>query len=62
LFHAYPVLTEKPGEFVAQFKYTVAILKNGVAVLAGLPLNVENYKSEHKIENEELVKLLSVKF
>lgn len=59
LFHAYPVLTEKPGEYVAQFKYTIAILKNSVVVLAGLPLNVENYKSEHKIENEELVKLLA---
>lgn len=59
LFHAYPVLTEKQGEYVAQFKYTIAILKNSVAVLSGLPLNVENYKSEHKIENEELVKLLN---
>jgi len=59
LFHGYPVLTEKSGEFVAQFKYTVAILKNGVAVLAGLPVNVDNYKSEHKIEKKELVELLA---
>ena len=54
-------MTEKSGEFVAQFKYTVAILKNGVAVLAGLPVNVDNYKSEHKIEKKELVELLAVK-
>jgi len=59
LFAGYPVLTEKPGEFVAQFKYTVAILKNGTVVLAGLPINVENYKSEHKIEDAEIVTLLA---
>lgn len=59
LFSAYPVLTEKAGEFVAQFKYTVAILKNSTIVLAGLPLKTEEHKSEHKIEDQELVTLIS---
>jgi curved DNA binding protein len=59
LFHAYPVLTEKTGEFVAQFKYTVAIGKNGIIVLAGLPLETEKFKSEHKITDEAVVKLLA---
>jgi len=59
LFHAYPVLAEKAGEYVAHFKYTVAIMKNGVSVIAGLPLKTDNIKSEHKIENEALVTLLA---
>jgi curved DNA binding protein len=59
LFHAYPVLTEKAGEFIAHFKYTVAIMKNGISVIAGLPLKTENFKSEHKIDNETLVALLA---
>jgi len=59
LFHPYPVLTEKTGEFVAQFKYTVAILKNGILVLSGLPLETEKFKSEHKITDEAIVKLLA---
>lgn len=37
-------------------------MKNGISVIAGLPLKTENFKSEHKIENETLVALLAVKF
>jgi curved DNA binding protein len=59
LFHAYPVLTEKAGEFIAHFKYTVAIMKNGISIIAGLPLKTENFKSEHKIQSETLVALLA---
>lgn len=58
LFAPYPVLTEKSGEYVAQFKYTIVVGKNGTVTLTGLPLNVEQIKSEHKID-EELSKLLA---
>jgi len=59
LFHPYPVLTEKNGEYVAQFKYTVAILKNGAQIISGLPLNEGSFKSENKITDENIVKLLA---
>jgi len=35
LMTGYPVLTEKAGEFVAQFKTTVAVLPRSTAILAG---------------------------
>ena len=35
LMSDYPVLTEKPGEFVAQFKATVAVQPKSTAILAG---------------------------
>jgi methionine aminopeptidase len=34
----YPVLVEKAGVFVAQFKYTVMITKGKTTALTGLPL------------------------
>lgn len=61
LFAPYPVLTEKSGEYVAQFKYTIVVGKNGTTTLTGLPLNVEQIKSEHKVD-EELSKLLAVNY
>jgi curved DNA binding protein len=59
LFHPYPVLTEKSGEFVAQFKCTVVILKNGSLTLTGLPVDTTLFKTENKITKEEIVKLLA---
>ena len=35
LLMAYPVLTEKKGEFVAQFKGTVVVQPNSTAILSG---------------------------
>lgn len=61
LFHVYPVLGEKVGEYVAQFKYTVVIGKNGTIALTGLPVNAAQYKTENKVTNEELSKLLAVR-
>lgn len=58
----YPVLTEKPGEIVAQFKATVAILKGGTAVLCGIPLDTQGIDSHVKIEDEKLNELLAVQF
>jgi len=59
LFHPYPVLAEKSGEYVAQFKVTVVVGKNGSQVLSGLPVDLALYKTEHKIVDEEVNKLLA---
>jgi len=59
LFHPYPVLAEKTGEFVAQFKYTVVIMKNGSQILTGLPVDLALFKTENKIADEAIVKLLA---
>ena len=37
LLHIYPVVTEKTGEFVAQFKTTVVILPAGTLVFNDIP-------------------------
>ena len=57
----YPVLFEKPGEIVAHFKATVAILQRSTQILCGeIPQVVlERFESEKKIENEELKALLA---
>ena len=36
LLHPYPILHEKPGEFVAQFKYTVLLLPGGTKKVTGI--------------------------
>merc|ERR1711948_83451 len=38
LLEEYPVLKEKPGEFIAQFKFTVLLLPGGTKKITGLPL------------------------
>ena len=59
LLTAYPVLTEKVGEFVAHFKTTVAVLPRSTAVLSGeIPL-AARYESENKIADAELNALIS---
>lgn len=40
-------MAEKAGDVVAQFTYTVAILKGQTLVLAGLPLSEDKFKSAH---------------
>jgi len=59
LLHPYPVLAEKSGEFVAHFKYTVLILKGTTLAITGIPLDITRYKSDKKIEDEAVLKLLS---
>lgn len=60
LLTAYPVFIEKPGEIVAQFKCTIAILPRSTVVLAGdLPLNLARFESEKKIEDAELISLIA---
>jgi curved DNA binding protein len=59
LLTAYPVLTEKAGEFVAHFKTTVAVLPRSTVVLAGeIPL-AARFESEKKIVDAELSALIS---
>jgi len=57
---AYPVLTEKAGETVAQFKCTVAVLPKSTAILAGnQAFDEARYEGEHSIQNEEVKSLLT---
>ena len=60
MFHSYPVLAEKVGEFVAHFKYTVLILKGSTIAITGLPLDVSKFKTDKKIEDESLIQLINV--
>jgi len=55
----HPVLQEKSGVHVAQFKYTVLVLASGLLQVTGLPFEAENYNTECKIEDKEIVDLLS---
>ena len=59
LLHGYPVLTEKNGDIVAQFKYTIAVREEGPVVVCGLPLDVSKFTSEKKITDENIIKTLS---
>ena len=59
LLTGYPVLTEKTGEFVAQFKSTIAVLPRSTVVLAGdIPL-AARYESDKKIADGELTALIA---
>lgn len=58
LLEPFNVLHEKDEEFVAQFKITVLLLPNGTMKITGLPVDVDLYQSEYKIEDEEIKKLL----
>ena len=59
LLHMYPVLTEKVGEYVAQFKATIVFLPAGTLVLNETPFEEEQYESTHKIEDKEVLDLLA---
>ena len=39
-------------EFVAQFKFTVLLMKNGPQVITGLPFQSECYKPDHEVSDE----------
>lgn len=55
LICGYPVLTEKPGEFVAQFKATVVVQPKSTAILSGgKALNKAGLDSDKKLKNEDL--------
>lgn len=58
----YPVLAEKPGNVVAQFKFTVMITKGKTTALTGLPLDEALFKTENSIKDEKILELLAVIF
>jgi len=58
LLHSYPVLTEKKGEIVAEFTYTIAVRNEGPIVISGLKLDNNEFESDKKITNEEINKEL----
>jgi len=62
LVQPYPVLAEKAGEFVAQFKFTAIVTPKGVMHISGLPLDMGLVKPQHQVEDNELQTLLSQPF
>ena len=60
LLHPYPILAEKKGEFVAQFKYTVAVRKEGPLIICGNTIDLTKYSSQHKVSDENVLKSLEV--
>jgi len=59
LLHMYPVLTEKAGDFVAQFKATVVLLPTGTLVLGEPAFDESLYETTYKIEDKEILDLLA---
>jgi len=60
LVQPYPVLSVKKGDMVAQFKFTCLLLPTGTLKITGLPFDMSKLKTEHKVENEELLKILAI--
>merc|ERR1712154_602030 len=60
----YPILSEKNGEFVAQFKFTVIINPNATIQITGLPLDMASVhpSKQKQVQDEELNNLLATKF
>merc|ERR1711988_1547282 len=60
LLEEYPVLKEKDGCFVAQFKFTVLLLPGGTKRITGLPFaQQKQFATACEIKDEELKKLLA---
>ena len=59
LFVGYPVLAEKEGDYVAQFKFTIMITKGKTTALNGLAIDEALFKSEHDIKDQEILDLLA---
>ena len=57
LVSPYPVLWEKAGELVAQFKYTVLVMPNGPMKITGLPFDTSLYQSDVNVNDNEEVKV-----
>ncbi|XP_070570381.1 proliferation-associated protein 2G4-like [Ptychodera flava] len=59
LVDPFPVLYEREGEFVAQFKFTVLLMPNGPLRITESPFDPELFQSEHTVEDPQLKALLS---
>merc|ERR1712154_284897 len=55
----YPILSEKNGEYVAQFKFTVIINPKATIQITGLPLDMTSVHPSQQIQDNELNNLLS---
>jgi len=55
----HPVMQEKPGNYVCQFKYTVLVLPNGLLKITGLDFEGDLYDTEYTIEDKEISTLLT---
>lgn len=56
----YPVIFEREGEIVAQFKFTVLLMPSGpLRITSGPAFEPEMYTSDKKIEDQEVLDLLS---
>lgn len=61
ILRQYEVLGDKDGALVSRVYVTVAITKSGITKIAAPPaLDLEKVQSEHKIEDQELLDLLSL--
>merc|ERR1712107_393258 len=61
LLEEYPILQEKAGQFVAQFKFTLLLLPGGTKRITGLPLGdlEKQAKSSLSVQDEEMKKVLA---
>merc|ERR1719277_2104072 len=61
LLEDYPVLQEKPGEYIAQFKFTVLLLPGGTKKITGLTLGTleKQLTPSCSVKNEEIKQLLA---
>ncbi|KAK6458387.1 curved DNA-binding protein [Scheffersomyces xylosifermentans] len=55
----YDIVTEKEGEFIAQFFTTVAITKNGLVKYTSPNFDPELYKTEKKITDDDVLAVLA---
>lgn len=53
------VYWEKDGEHVAQFKFTLLLMPNGQLRITGLPFDAAHYSTEKKLEDPELLKIIT---
>lgn len=58
----FPILAEKPGNYVAQFKFTVMITKGKTTALTGLPIDESQFKTENELKDQAVLDLLAVAF
>ena len=58
LFYPHPVLSEKKGEIVAQFKWTIAVRNEGPFVLCGELLDLSKFESQYSITDDKVKALL----
>jgi len=52
LLDPYPVLIEKDGEFVAQFKYTILLMPKGPLRITQGPTDLSNFESQYSLDDK----------